>query len=591
MPKAIITHIAIRNLCGARNVEIDLRAHMAIIAGGNAEGKTSLRDAISLAFTKIPSRVGTKKADLKSLITESCKSATIGVGVTLDGEPMMATYALPTGEGISPRFEEPQASCLPLVLNPTAFARISDDGRRQIIQRLFGIGAGPEIPARLAKEDLPKDKIEELEPLLVSGFDAAVLYATNKASEARAAWKAITNEAYGSLKAKAWVAPKPEVDIEALAAATTERASLEAQASEIRGALAVIVDRNQNANKAQARRNELTALVNDIEHRKSLVDLAQKELDDFTPKFEDIRRRAEARRPTYPEITHRLAVDLRDALTVTGSSSSALDEYDDSMQVSVDPEAQTRLPDYEKSKGVLERMFRTRTEALLMATNAKVLLSEMPEAGQPEDTTAKQEALAELNARIADLTRSIDAQNAKHTLFEVADENTAKAAAHHADVTAWTHAAELLGPNGIPAEFMAKALEQINRRMAKHSVGMQEYDEKWPTVTVSPDMGVRGNARPYGLLSKSEQWRCDFMLTESIAHFSGLGFMLADEMDMLTLSGRDAVIGWMDAQANTGIQVIALGTFKGPLNNLPSTIATFWIADGVLTTELEAQAA
>jgi len=586
MPKLKVTHLAVRNLCGARNIEIALHANMAIVAGGNAEGKTSLRDAIALALTKIPSRVGNRKSELKALITESAKKADIALGITLDGEPMAATYALPSGDGISPRFDEPQASCLPLLLNPAAFARLTDDGRRQIIQRLFGIGAGPEIPARLKEEGLPKAKIEELEPLLVTGFDAAVTYATGKASEARAGWKAITNENYGSIKAGAWIAPKPDVDTEALAAATTERASLEAKASETRGALAVITHRNTNTDAAAARRTHLAELAKDIDHRKELLDLATAELEEFRPKVDDMRRRAEARRPTYPEITHRLAVDLRDALAVTGTQSTALDEYDDLMNVSVDPEAQTRLPDYEKSLGVLERMFSNRTNMLLDATNARVVLAELPEPGQLEDTAALQAELQDLDSRIADLSRSINSANAKAELFNVADANTAKAARYHADVADWSKAAELLGPNGIPAEYTAKALESMNRRMAKHALEMQDCDNKWPTPTLGTDMSVRGNARPYGLLSKSEQWRCDFLFAEAIAHFSGLGFVLADELDVLTLDGRDAVFNWMDANTNSGMQVIALGTFKAALRDFPPSIDTFWISEGVLTTPL-----
>ena len=592
MPKLKVTHLAVRNLCGARNIEIALHANMAVVAGGNAEGKTSLRDAIALALTKIPSRVGTKKSELKALITESAKKADIALGITLDGEPMAATYALPSGDGISPRFDEPQASCLPLLLNPAAFAHLNDDGRRQIIQRLFGIGAGPEIPARLKKEGLPQAKIEELEPLLVTGFAAAVAYATSKASEARAGWKAITNENYGSIKADSWTAPKPDVDVEALAEATTERASLEAKASEVRGSLAVIQDRNSNSEAAAARRSHLTTLVNDIGHRHELVELAKKEIEEFKPQLEDMRRRAEARRPNYPDITHRLAVDLRDALAVTGAPSSALDEYDDSMSVSVDPEAQARLPDYEKGFGVLEKMFANRTNALIEATNAKVALAELPEPGQPEDTSALQAALQDLDSRVADLSRSINSANAKAELFNVADANTAKAARYHADVADWSKAAELLGPNGIPAEYTAKALEAMNRRMAKHALAMQDCDDKWPTPTLGADMSVRGNARPYGLLSKSEQWRCDFLLAEAIARFSGLGFVLADELDVLTLAGRDAVFNWMDANTNSGMQVIALGTFKAALRDFPASIDTFWISEGVLTsTEQLAEAA
>ena len=586
-----ITHIAIRNLCGARNVEIPFHSARTIIAGGNAEGKTSLRDAIALALTKVPSRVDAKKKAMQALISDGAKSATVTVGITQGGEPMAATFKLPSLEGIAPRLEEPQASCLPLVINPAAFAGMSADGRRHIIQALFGIGAGPEIPKRLAEEGLPTDKIDLLAAVLTSGLDAAANFANIKATESRASWKAIAGENYGSIKAKDWAAPKPEVDNVALAQAITDRAQLEAKASEFRGQLAVIRDRNQSAEKQDARRNELQKLAGEIDHRQELLDLAVKELDEFRPKVDELRRRAEARRPTLPEITHRLAVELREAKVVTGIDYEALDDYDDMMSVTVDPEAQTRLPEYEKSLGVLEKMFSTRTTALMDAKNAKVLLAELPPPGMLEDTTAIAEQLKALEDQIADLNRTISAQQAKQSLFAVADENTAKAAGYHKDVADWTKAAELLGPDGIPAEFMAKALQTINHGMAGHAITMREYDPKWPTVTIAPDMDVLGNGRPYGLLSESEKWRCDFLIAYAISALSGLKFILADRMDVLTLDGRDAVINWMDVTAHSGVQVIALGTFKQALRGLPHTIETYWIQDGVLVAEPEAQAA
>ena len=67
--------------------------------------------------------------------------------------------------------------------------------------------------------------------------------------------------------------------------------------------------------------------------------------------------------------------------------------------------------------------------------------------------------------------------------------------------------------------------------------------------------------------------------------------MLADRMDVLEVSARDAVINWMDVTANSGVQVIALGTFKQALRGLPHTIETYWIQDGELVAEPQAQAA
>jgi len=83
-------------------------------------------------------------------------------------------------------------------------------------------------------------------------------------------------------------------------------------------------------------------------------------------------------------------------------------------------------------------------------------------------------------------------------------------------------------------------------------------------VAIDADMNVTANGRPYALLSESEQWRCDAMITEAIAHISGQQLMMLDRMDVLDLPGRGECLAWLEILAeNSEISsVIVCATLK-----------------------------
>ena len=51
-----ITQLAVKNFQGLRHADIEITEPLLLVSGGNAAGKTSLLDAISMAFTGHPRR-------------------------------------------------------------------------------------------------------------------------------------------------------------------------------------------------------------------------------------------------------------------------------------------------------------------------------------------------------------------------------------------------------------------------------------------------------------------------------------------------------------------------------------------------------
>ncbi|HHM4883963.1 TPA: AAA family ATPase, partial [Pseudomonas aeruginosa] len=196
-----ITKLEITNFQGLRHAALDVSAPVLLVAGHNGAGKSSLLDAIAMAFNGQPRRVSLKK-EMDKLVTEGAKKGEARVEwLDESGEVQACGVALPSGKG-SPLADSP---FLPFVLDASRFAALDAKDRRRVLFDLTGASASPaEVGKRLEAKGLDLALFEKVKPLLRSGFPAAVEQAKSYASEARGAWKAVTGENYGSEKAIDW---------------------------------------------------------------------------------------------------------------------------------------------------------------------------------------------------------------------------------------------------------------------------------------------------------------------------------------------------------------------------------------------------
>ena len=70
-------------------------------------------------------------------------------------------------------------------------------------------------------------------------------------------------------------------------------------------------------------------------------------------------------------------------------------------------------------------------------------------------------------------------------------------------------------PEGIPADLIDTMLEPVNSRLASFVKVLG-----WATVEIESDMNITCGGRSLGLLSESEVWRVDAMITATIAVFN-----------------------------------------------------------------------
>ncbi|MGU4088201.1 AAA family ATPase [Pseudomonas aeruginosa] len=578
-----ITKLEITNFQGLRHAALDVSAPVLLVAGHNGAGKSSLLDAIAMAFNGQPRRVSLKK-DMAQLVTEGAKKGEARVE-WLDAayEVQVCGVALPTGKG-SALTDSP---FLPYVLDASLFASLDAKERRRVLFDLSGASTSPnQIAERLVAKGHAAALVEKVKPLLRSGFPAAVEQAKAYASEARGAWKMITGENYGSEKAVDWA---PEllatmVTEDQVAEAGMNLQLLEDDLAEAQQALGASKQARQAADGRAQRIAKLRELVDLEPRRRNKLTTDKQNQDEWSEKVMAAELASSGSVPHQPLTCPHCqgAVDLQAGTLVVHQPPEQI----------ADAEAARRLPEYREYLASAQRAVansqRDLDECLAAAEQIKALEAESVEAPSAEAIANGEQAINELRqARDASRAKLVALQEALEAATQ-REASIAKAQAAHQDVVAWTGMVDALSPTGIPAEILADAIGPVNDTL-KRLAGIAG----WSPVEISADIDVTFGGRLYGLLSESERWRCDTTIALAIATISGLRLVLLDRLDVLDLPSRNQAIALMRAMTSDREidSVVVAGTLKEPMAKTPEWLQAVWIDAGQLVDQQQQAAA
>lgn len=569
-----IAAITTANFIGASAVDVKLAKPVALFAGKNFAGKSSVQEAVRMALTGESVRVGLKK-DYGALITEGQETGFAEVA-TADRDALTAySVVLPSGKG-----NHCDNAALPYVLDAQRFARLEPNERRSFLFGLTGLKMnGAAITERMLKRGCDPKKVEQIAPFLRAGFDAGQKEAQAKAREAKASWKTVTGgETYGSNKAASFVFEKPEVDAKQLEQARADLVAIETEVENETARLGELQGNAKQAASQSGRLEELREKAGRFARIQDKLNIDEAELKQWEAKVEETKRLAAAAKErdehmTCPHCSGK--VQWKDGELVAHSTwpFPAPAEC---------VEAAAKLPEYEKSLTVLQNAVNNGKRDIAEANAAAAALAELENGTLVE--ASSEEAVNALKARIDALKHSKNNQAGAIRMLEEAarraveaDDKTKRAAALHADVQQWEAIGDALAPDGIPGEMLAEALEPINARLFT-SAGIAE----WEQAVIHSDMRITMGLRDYSLLSESEKWRTDAMIAEAVSHLSGVRLLVLDRFDVLDLKGREDLLYWLDGMALDGEIDTALifGTLKGLPAQLPESVEAFWIENG-----------
>jgi hypothetical protein len=593
-----ITNIQTSNFLGARAVDVSLTKPVAMFAGKNGAGKSSLQEAIRMALTGEPVRVDLKK-EYGAIITDGQESGF--VEVVIDGDSF--SVVLPSGKG-----NAVGNATLNYVLDAQRFAKLDDNERRSFLFGLMGVKLdGPAVKQRLLDRGCVAAKVEQVAPILRAGFDAAAKEAASKARDAKASWKTATGgETWGKDKSAKWQPAPLPVDAEKAVALleniNVKVADADKELAAAQVALGAAEAEQRHLTKAVAERAELAEKAGKVERITKKLALDTAELSEWEKKVEITRAKAgavPAKTETGDELLRGLAsvtfdfvalscvfenVDWpagllnRAAVHLTEFRNKHGDLTPTVEQAEPDRDAIAKLPEYEQALALLQSSVANGKRDLEAAQQAAAKLLELDKQAQAnidiETPRAKVVEFTEKrNAWRVDLEKYrgiADQYKRRQAVIE-------QAAKLHQDVIDWTAIADALAPDGIPSELLAEALGPINDRLHA-SAGFSE----WEQPVIHSDMHITYGLRDYRLISESEKWRTDAMIAEAVSFLAGVKLLVLDRFDVLDMKGREDLLYWLDGMAADGEidTAIIFGTLKGiPALTLDS-VATFWIDNG-----------
>ncbi|EXI85587.1 MAG: hypothetical protein AW11_03415 [Candidatus Accumulibacter regalis] len=455
--------------------------------------------------------------------------------------------------------------------------RLDADERRQFLFALTGLSiTGHEVIKRMIERGCDAAKVEIIAPHLRAGSDAAHKEAQANARDAKAAWRAITGETYGAVKAASWKAPKQEQASDKLAPTMEALVRIEAQIETNTGTLGDMNGRAKRAAEQAGKLAELRAKAGGYARIAEKLKRDEAELKQWEAKVAAAGKAAGQRMPDEPTYTcPSCSVVLRH-----DHVNGALVEY--TAPPPVDHDAAGKLHEYQDAADLMRRCVANGKRDLAAADAAAQALAQIEDAGLAEAPNAEEiEALKadtdELRRQRSELQKTLRELEGAERDAQQADQRTAGAAAHHADVQQWETIAAALAPDGIPGQMLGEALGPVNGRLVDTA-----FSTGWMNVSITSDMEITADGRQYALLSESERWRVDAMIAETIAHLSGEKLLVLDRVDVLDIEGREDLLFWLDDLASSGDvdTCILFATLKALPAKLPESVEAIWIENG-----------
>ncbi|SDR16825.1 AAA family ATPase [Paraburkholderia tuberum] len=564
-----LTHLLVRDVLGIAEADVHLTKPVGLFAGANGAGKSSIQEAVRMALTGDTVRVSLKKA-YGQLLHDDAKYGHI---IVTSGDAANS-ISLPAGKLARGLTDDPR---LPMVLDAQCFAQFDDKARRSFLYELMGVKVGSDdirrrLVARLFDKtpmsDADKKRIESVIPMVRAGIDAAHKEAGDKARAGKTAWRVVTGETYGSSKADGWAPAAVTFDEAALLKLEADLESLDGEIGDVQQEIGAAEVAQSTARGRAEQIATLRTTASQFARLTDLVQRADNEVAEFKPQVDSLRERAGGTPAGIECACPECGALLRYLNGVLSASVAAVR----------DDEAIAKLPEYEASLTMLQNAAANRRRELEAADTAAKQLRAIE--GE-EDTDAPvidvdglRQELADLQARRRTITAEVEKHRDQQRAAAAAGEKERDAASQHADVQAWEAIADALAPDGIPADLMREALQPLNEQLT----ALAEMSE-WADVTVTPEMEILADGRPYQLLSESERWRADAHLACAISLISGLRLLVLDRADVLIGPERDRLFYWLDdlAYANQIDTALIFMSLKEPPKGLPETIETFWI--------------
>lgn len=539
--------IAIRNYRGIEEAEIDLE-RIALIAGPNGSGKTSIAQAVAAALTDTAVVVdGVNKGDAGLLLRDGAKRGRCTITSAKGAGAVNWPGASTSVEG-----NPPKAS--PIAAGLVSIATMKPkDATMALIAATGATPTRDQLAAAIAEADLPETLVKPVwDSIEEGGWDAAHARAKDKGTRTKGAWEGVTGERYGAARAAAWQAKDTPASVDGL------DQLLEEQEGALEAAIAGQAVGRAEVEALQASVDAGKQAAEEAETLKIELDAARKHERDLAEQRKALPEPLESEEGMpCPHCSKPVVFDAG-ALRKPGKGHSPAKNAERREKIAATAhglEVASRRTAEINSKLVLAN---SKAE---IGRRAEARLQQMDldkEGTTPEQVQAAREAVAETRRQINAVARN------------------AEAAGHAEKIEQIGRLVEILAPTGLRQAAMSEAIGTLNADLADIC-----QDGEWPAVQVEPDARITVGGRPFALVAESEQFRAKVALQVAIAERDGSDALVIDAADILDRKGRN---GLLSILRTTGIPALVTMTFsdRTDVPNLAGAEIgdSYWIGGG-----------
>ncbi len=570
-----IKTIEVSNFIGLARADIHLKTGVLVVSGSNAAGKSSLADAISCALLGKPRRVDVKK-DLGKLLHDDAAKGRVTLAFAGDEG---AEFRIPKGDHMVS--EIAGAEFLPYVLDAGLFARQTEDERRTMLFKLTGLKASPKLVAdKLLARGIDQALIDDVLPVVRNGFPAAAKEAYAKSTEAKGAWRQITGENWGVIKADGWSPERVEgvFDEGKHETALHQLDKCKAELNRMSMQLGELNEKRRTARGLVERRKALEETAGSLKRASQKLESDQLQLADWKSQQAEWSETIGSLSNAQTGVKCPCCDEL---LVIRGSELVKHDgkQADPSALAS----ARASLAKVNETIQMLERAISNDHRdiaAANAATDELGLLQSQAEDVSDEQINSTQEAINALQGKITNDEQVIKRMEQVRDGKAAYDRSKLAAATSHKLVMDYMALGDALAPDGIPGELLNDALAPVNQ-----SIEMLAGMCGWSKAVVEPDMSITFGGRLYGLCSESEKWRADCLIALAIAQISQLKLVLLDRFDVLDSKSRQRLLGMLLQldKIKAMDTMIICGTMKQPMP-ASQNWDSVWLQNGLAET-------
>ena len=512
--------IAVRDFVGCRHADIIGLEKIALIAGRNKAGKSSILQAAAATISSDPLVRGIDVIKLGgALVRDGASSGKClirnGQAKVIMSWPDCKYEAQGTG----------------LVANPYAcglkhIGKLNDKDRTFVLMDLLGAH-----PTRKDVQNFLADHFDTVNDAMVEtvygratemGWDGYYKSLREKGAKAKGVWEKITGQNYGTKKAEDWV---PEGWDEQLASKSQE--TLERDVVNARSVLERLL---QNVGADSGRLEELDAAIDAAPAAQTRKGELQEELEKLETDLQKTKAEHDAidlppiqkpfECPHCGEPLH-FGANVGSDLPVVKADKLG----DQSKKVK---ELRERKTELDHGMTALRRLIRetsdelVRAQAVLTAAQAaREEKSKVEKGGVPQEQV--------------DLARQ-DVDQARQRL-EMFKAWTAAANAQRSIVTN-LKVQKGVKPDGIRKAVLTRQLKDVNERLRD----LCSYIDLDADLRIDDDLRIRCGMREYWILSHSEQLRADWILTLLFAQITKAPLVILDQLDSVHNDARPKVL-------------------------------------------------